>query len=348
MYERCSGWSGPREWLCVGTRGLYCVLATCISLRRTTHPNLNPIKKILTVIGAAVLTLSAPLALAADFPLEVVAPQIHTETKQQVLEYFVYGDGGYFSYVDCKTDPILPKGITRRCRNDSEYSQFVTGIELYKNNKRYAFYDNVLDAKFSTNGRFLAIWNAVKKPAGEYVEQKKIIDVITKKTTLLPFEDCTARIANFNGNNLVTVANEPWSQDGIVPLPPSICIWSTGGKLIAKVQAKGLATATTDRIYNQMGMIPREKQALFVLGKFTGLPEDDNGFCQLAVIDTNHPEKTLFKQFSTKYWHYNCFSEIELDLSQFTFTSPIVRFREQENASALWTNWQLAQVENVK
>ncbi len=304
-------------------------------------------KKLPVLIGV-LLTLGTPLALAADFPLEVVAPQIHTETKQEALEYFVYGDGGYWSYAECQTTVRLPTGITRKCRHDSEIPYFVTGIELYKNNKRYAFYDNVLDAKFSTNGRYLAIWNAVKKNTGEYVGQKKIIDVTSKKTTLLPLEDCTARIASFGANGLVTVAHEPWIEDGTVPLPPSICLWNTNGKLIARVQAKGLATATTDRIYNQMGMIPREKQALFVLGQFTGLPEDENGFCQLAVIDTNHPEKTLFKQFSTKYWHYNCFTEVEVDLSQFTFASPVVRFREQENASAPWTNWQVAQLKNVK
>jgi hypothetical protein len=304
-------------------------------------------KKHLLLIGVLVST-GAPLAFASEFPLQVVSPEVHTETKQAVLENFVYGDGGYWSYASCKTTSRLPVGISQKCRYDSEIPQFVTGIELYKNNKRYAFYDNVLDAKFSTNGRFLAMWNAVKKPNGDYIEQRKIIDVVTKKTTLLPFEDCTARIASFDTNGLVTVANEPWMENGIVPLPPSICIWNTSGKLIARIQAKGLATATTSRIFNQMGMIPREKQALFVLGQFTGLPEDDSGFCQLAVIDTKHPEKTLFKQFSTKYWHYNCFSEIEIDLSQWTFAKPTVRFREQENASAPWTTWQLAQIENVK
>jgi hypothetical protein len=297
--------------------------------------------KHITLVFVAVLSLGIiiPAASATNFPLEVVTPQVHTETKQEVLEYFVYGDGGYWSYADCKTTTRLPAGISRKCRYESEIPSFVTGIELYKNQKRYAFYDNVLDAKFSANGRFLAMWNAVKKPSGEYIEQKKIIDVVSKKTTLLPMEDCTARIASF-GTYLVTVANEPQADSGVVPLPPSICIWNTSGKLIARVQAKGLATATDDR-----------KLALYVLGQFDNAPEEESeeftGFCQLAVIDINS-QKTVFKQFSTKYWHYNCFTEVEVDLSKFTFASPTLRFREKENASATWTDWKSAQLENVQ
>jgi hypothetical protein len=204
-------------------------------------------------------------------------------------------------------------------------------LEIKNAGVRHALYTHAEQYVISPDNNFLALKNFVQQEGATHRKYVRIISIASKKAVALPDIGCTDDIQQWSSNRLITSSSMHTDDaGGQYAQSVQICVWNTEGALLGRVEGRNFATATTERIINQMGMIPNEPNTLYALGVFNGGSPDER--CQLAAVDLNNPSRRALLDFDPNARHYNCvFTQedeaFELDLNSFTLDSPRFRFR---------------------
>ncbi len=203
-------------------------------------------------------------------------------------------------------------------------------VQLLKDRKNYALYENVSDGAFSLDKRFLALRNATVIGKDRVIEQVRIITIASKVFKRLPLVSCTNNILRWSQNKLITSSDVlETNNGGEVQTHLEICIWDSDAKLLGKIESRDTATGTTERPISRMGFLPSEQSVFYSL---SGNGRQPGGACKLTALDTRDPSRTATITFDPQASeNYNCADgapdTIELDLSTFTIASPTLHFR---------------------
>ncbi len=273
-------------------------------------------------------------------PLTVLPTKLDTSallsrtvsTRESAVLSRLQFEGEYFDYLSCRKDKFgRGNAFSVRC---TEKPDQVYRVEILKNGKRHALYENVSDGGVSSDGAYLAIRNATVAGKDRVTEQVRIIDIASKAFKRLPIVPCTTNILRWSRGKLITSSNLIY--DAIMPGYIEICTWDAQGKLLGRVQAGDIATATTERPINRIGFLPTEKSAIYILG---GIGPQPGGQCTLRAVDLKDSSRTATVIFDPKLPAlYNCsdgsLDSVELDLRNFTIDRPSLRFRIHQDVNA--------------
>jgi hypothetical protein len=170
---------------------------------------------------------------------------------------------------------------------------------------------------------------------------------VTKKSTSLPFTDCTLNVRRWSQGKLITTSDiiDAYSNGERLPAEVvQICAWGTDGKLIGQIQAlmpspgytmddvvgKPLTLRSSgDKPLVFPGFLPREQNTIYVLELAQG-EVPPVGKCEVAAVDLKNPTRqvrVVFDAHAQESDYCVAGDTIELDLSTFTIEKPDFRFR---------------------
>ncbi len=176
---------------------------------------------------------------------------------------------------DAKTALPEPYSVTRYIFKCAGKSSEV--LEFRKNDKRYALYTHVSQAKFSPDGKKLVVYNYAKPHHGSWQSLRRVFDIRTRRYTDLPLIIETAVLADVGNERIATYGSQTLKHD---PHRRVAAIWGFDGKLIQAISGP-MQPATADKPGSDdaVGLLPDDPATFYHLTR-TGENE-----CTLRLQD---------------------------------------------------------------
>lgn len=230
-----------------------------------------------------------------------------------------------------------------------KFSNADYAIELRKGGSRQNLYTQVRHYAFSAENLFLN--NNVQAADGSWQNVRSVVDIVQDRKINLPNMECVGN-GQWEGDTLVTYSVPGEFQDypGIDPAyATKICVWSFADgtyHLEHQLMAKMYWDNSITRLQSTMAIAPQEASAFVI---YTPIFDGQRFQCSLFIQDLtqpSHQESMTVQQgalstavnkgmFTNGDSLPDCSGStpcndcpnLDLDLSQFTFTSPTIRYR---------------------
>jgi hypothetical protein len=164
----------------------------------------------------------------------------------------------------------------------SEASQV---FEFKKNGRRYALYTHISEARFSPDLRNVVLFNYVKTAKGSWQALDRVIEIATKKYSVLPRVPETRYLADVTNDKLVTYGPPIRLEGDKDSRRRIVAIWGHDGKLIRALSAPIQTTAANAESSDDgIGLLPGDPTV------FYHLTRTSNDVCTLRLQDIERSE----------------------------------------------------------
>lgn len=241
---------------------------------------------------------------------------------------------------DAKTTLPQPYSVTRYIFKCGEKSSEV--LEFRKDNKRYALYTHVSQAKFSPDMKKLVLYNRAKPHHGSWQSLRRVFDIRTRRFTDLPMINETSFLADVGNDRIVTYALQPSKQD---PHRRIAAIWGMDGKLIQALSVPApSATADQPNSSEAFGLLPDDPATFYHLAR-TG-----EGECTLRLQDIRNTAGRRVIRMAVPGAATDPADvgmRVQIDLSGLTLKGGSMKYRVSAsgkgNIAGDWGPWQTAE-----